>query len=100
MVIQNLLAFRRAKEKKAKKILRKTLRRISVRSHSAWLRDHDCCKCSAPISGGMSYVREFWISDSRSFVKKFHFPICPDHYHREEENLREEENTRNARKVA
>lgn len=101
MAIQYLLAFRQAKEKEAKEIRRNIPRLIGGRLHSAWFRDHDCCKCFVPISGGMSYVREFWISGSRSFVKKFHFPVCPDHYYREdEEERRREEDACNIRKVA
>lgn len=90
MVVTDLLAFRQAKEKEEKE--RKKVHRFTFlgsRAHSAWYRDHTCCKCSCPISGGMTYIREVYATYSGIYIKKFHWPVCPDHYWRESEEDRE-----------
>lgn len=96
MVVTDLLAVRQAKEKARKEALRNRPRLLESRAHTAWYRDHHCCKCFCPISGGMSYVREVYATLRGLWVKKYHWPICPDHYFREEERRREEEEARQA----
>lgn len=101
MVVTDLLAFRQAKEKEEKE--QKRMARFTFlgsRSHTAWYRDHDCYKCFCPISGGMSYVREAYATSFGIFVKKYHWPICPDYYWRKEEEERERQEAELAKKMA
>ena len=37
----------------------------------------------------MTYIREVYATYSGIYVRKFHWPVCPDHYWRESEEDRE-----------
>ncbi|MFA6608355.1 MAG: hypothetical protein WCT07_00360 [Candidatus Paceibacterota bacterium] len=104
MIVTDLLAFRQAKEK-AKKKASRNFRKLESRLHTAW-REHVCCKCFDPISGGMSYVREVSITISLETgkeivkVRKYHFPVCPGDDYRNEQRRREKEEARQANRKA
>jgi len=105
MIVTDLLAFKKAKEK-AKKKASRNFRKLESRLHAAWWREHDCSKCPDPISGGMSYVREAYITISPKTgkeivkVRKEHFPFCPGDGHRDEQRRKEEEEARQSRRKA
>ncbi len=90
MIITDLLAFRQAKEiEKTEKKRQARFVLLESRCHTAWFRDHMCCKCHTEISGGMAYVREVHATASGISVRKYHWPVCPDYYHRKDEEERE-----------
>lgn len=101
MVVTDLAAFRQTKEAQEKEDKRLSrYRLLGSRCHTAWFRNHMCCKCSTEISGAMAYIRETYITASGIVVKKYHWPVCPDYYHRKDEEERERREAETASRKA